>query len=160
MKNTIVIFFLSSCLFLTFPLLGSTQNDTIEIKEVILQLFDGMRAGDSLMVKDAFHETATMHTTAKRADNAMIMTGEVAGFVTSVGMPHEQIYDERLGEYSIQIDDILASFEVKYYFFLGESLSHCGTNFFTLFKSNEGWKIIYIADTRRKETCELPDVTW
>ena len=160
MKTISANFFLTFSLLLTFPLLGLTQNDTIEIKAVVLQLFDGMSAGDSLMVKDAFHETATMHTTAKRGGNAMIMTGDVAGFVTSVGMPHDLIYDERLGEYSIQIDDILASFEVEYYFFLGESLSHCGTNFFTLFKSNEGWKIIYIADTRKKETCELPDVTW
>lgn len=148
------------CFFFSFPFLGLTQNDSTEIKELVLQLFDGMRAADSLMVKDAFHPIATMYTTGKPKGKSAIRESEVSGFASSVGMPHDEIYDERLGKYSLNIDDVLGSMEVEYYFFLGETFSHCGTNFFTFFKSESGWKIISIADTRRKEPCELPSVTW
>jgi hypothetical protein len=141
--------------------LGLTQNDTTEIKALVLKLFDGMRAADSTVVKDCFHESASMFTAAKRNDQTRLFVSPVKGFVQSVGLPHEELYDERLGEYTIDIDDILASMEVEYYFFLDDNFSHCGTNFFTFFKSNDGWKIISIADTRRKgEQCEIPDETW
>lgn len=148
-------------LIIMFPFLGLTQNDTTEIKSLVLKLFDGMRASDSTAVKECFHENASMYTAAKRNDKTRLFTSPVQGFVTSVGTPHEELYDERLGEYSIDFDDILASMEVKYYFFLDEEFSHCGTNFFTFFKSNDGWKIISIADTRRNgDQCKIPDETW
>jgi hypothetical protein len=46
---------------------------------------------------------------------------------------------------------------MNYAFFAGDTFSHCGVNAFQLFKGADGWKIFHIADTRRREGCEMPE---
>jgi len=53
----------------------------------------------------------------------------------------------------ILIDSQLASVWTDYKFYIGDKFSHCGVNSFQLVKLNDGWKIVYIIDTRRKEGC-------
>lgn len=143
-----------------FPFLGLTQNDSIEIRGLVLNLFDGMRQSDTTAMRDCFHEQCNMFTAVGKEGESKLFSSEVADFIKSVGKEHKEIYDERLGSYTIKIDDLLASMEVEYYFFLDDSFSHCGTNFFSFFKSNGQWKIYNIADTRRIENCEVPENTW
>jgi hypothetical protein len=40
-----------------------------------------------------------------------------------------------------------------YKFFRGATLSHCGVDHFLLVKEGGSWKIIELADTRRREGC-------
>jgi hypothetical protein len=143
-----------------FPFLGLTQNSNQEIKALVLQLFDGMRQSDTTMMSSCFHENCMMFTTLSKGDKSRLISEDVKGFIASVGKEHDEVYDERLGEYTLNVDDVLASMEVKYYFFLDDKFSHCGTNFFTFFKDNGAWKIISIADTRSRENCDLPETTW
>ena len=42
---------------------------------------------------------------------------------------------------------------VPYKFYLNGMLSHCGANSIQLIKEEEGWKIISLLDTRRKNNC-------
>ena len=58
--------------------------------------------------------------------------------------------EERITNYDIKIDDPLASVWAEYEFYIDGKLSHKGVDAFQLFKSNAGWKIIQICDTRRK----------
>lgn len=155
-----VRFLLFIAIFFSFPFLGLTQNDTTEIKELVLKLFDGMRQSDTLAMKSCFQDDCKLYTAVTRGENSRLFSSEVKDFITSVGKEHKEIYDERLGEYTIKIDGVLASMEVKYYFFLDDKLSHCGTNFFSLFKSDDGWKIFSLADTRQMTDCNIPDITW
>ncbi|HUH33176.1 MAG TPA: hypothetical protein VLZ28_04430, partial [Daejeonella sp.] len=53
----------------------------------------------------------------------------------------------------VLIDDNLASVWTSYQFYIGDKFSHCGVNSFQLVKGKEGWKIVYLIDTRRKENC-------
>jgi hypothetical protein len=48
----------------------------------------------------------------------------------------------------------MATAWTPYKFYLDKTFSHCGVNAFQLFKSENGWKIISILDTRRKEPCD------
>ena len=41
-------------------------------------------------------------------------------------------------------------------FYVGDDMSHCGEDAFQLARTNVGWKIIAIADTRRNEECQAP----
>ena len=63
-------------------------------------------------------------------------------------------YDEKIWSYDIRIDGLLATAWTDYTFYLGEKLLHCGVNAFQLFKSDEGWKVIHITDTRSREGCQ------
>ncbi len=133
---------------------ANAQNPEQEIKTVIETLFDGMRAGDSAMVASAFSKDAIMQTVAKnQAGEVVKREGQLAQFLTSVGTPHAQVFDERISGFDIKIDGELASVWTPYQFYLGDNFSHCGVNSFQMAKMGGEWKIIYIVDTRRRTNC-------
>ncbi len=138
-----------------FDLRAQSEEDAV--RATIDTLFDGMRSGDSTMVRAVLHPNARFLTTAIREGDPVLHEGGVDGFVEAVGAPHDQVWDERIWNLSIQIDDRLAAAWMDYAFFLGDRFSHCGVNAFQLFKGLDGWKVIQITDTRRSESCELPD---
>ncbi len=133
---------------------ANAQNPEQEIKTVIETLFDGMRAGDSAMVASAFSRDAIMQTVAKnQAGEVVKRQGQLAQFLTSVGTPHAQVFDERINGFDIKIDGELASVWTPYQFYMGDNFSHCGVNSFQMAKMGGEWKIIYIVDTRRRTNC-------
>jgi len=154
MKN---IFTILPLLLLGLSLNAQEQKpaEEIEVRKTIKSLFDGMRAGDSTAVRNCFTLDAAMHTTfTDKEGKASIQTGSVDGFCEAVGTAHDDVWDEKIWSYDIQVDDRLASVWTEYTFFLGDKQSHCGVNAFLLFKSDEGWKIVSLMDTRRRKDCK------
>ena len=47
----------------------------------------------------------------------------------------------------------LASVWMDYRFYVGECFSHCGVDTFHLVRTAEGWRIVDLADARRREGC-------
>jgi Putative lumazine-binding len=127
-----------------------TEEDAV--KAVVQQLFDGMRKGDSTLVRNAFASNVQMQTAFYNKAGASTLRTEnsIDGFVKAVGTPHAEVWDERLTAWDIKIDGNLANVWTPYEFWLGDKQSHCGIDLFVLFKSDKGWQIIYLADTRRK----------
>lgn len=134
------------------PAAQAQSEEVDEVRAVIDRLFDGMRAGDSTMVRSVMHESALMG----RATDQGFRVGPPDQFVRAVGTPHDQVWDERIWDVHISIDGRLASAWMEFAFFLGENLSHCGVNSMQLYRTDEGWKIVYLADTNRPPTCEPP----
>jgi hypothetical protein len=131
------------------------QSDEAEVMAVVNRLFDGMRAGDSTMVRSTFHPTMTLaRIFVNRQGDPVIHTGMPDEFVKAVGTPHDKEWDERIWEPVVHIDGRLATAWTPYAFYLGGDLSHCGVNAFQLFNGNDGWSIIRITDTRRREACD------
>ena len=147
---------------LFFCTLALAQNQKSEIKQVILNLFDGMREADTVKIQQCFYNRElTMYTSfANKKGEPMLLSDSVSDFIEVAGSPHQEIWDERLGAYTIEIDGSIASMNVEYYFFVDDTFSHCGVDFFHLFNSKDGWKIISLADTRRQENCDIPEETW
>ncbi len=162
MKNTIVLFLLV-CFFINR---GQSQEIATLSKEqaaigAIKTLFDGMRAGDSTVLRSVLHPDAHLQSSFTNKEGIPVLRGgSVDRWVASVGTPHEEIYDEKIWSYKVRIDDNLASVWTEYTFYLGEKLSHCGVNAFHLANTADGWKVSHITDTRRKENCitEMPDL--
>lgn len=154
--------FLALLLLSTSVLSASDSLMTVERQAVIHTietLFDAMREGDSTKLRSTFDANASLMTTYMGKDGkAKVHVGKVDEFVTQVGTPHEAVYDERIWSYEVQIDGLMATAWTEYTFFLGDKMSHCGVNAFQLFKSSEGWKVINITDTRRKEGCQTEAV--
>ena len=150
----------SIILSLLFVLISYHQSFSQEkseeeaVKETINRLFDGMRNSDTTLIRNAFAAKHTMETITKTKDGKFVVRSEnVNDFIKSVGAPHTEKYDERIVFKSIRIDANLASVWTDYKFYVGDRFSHCGVNSFQLFKTEDGWKIIYIIDTRRNENC-------
>jgi len=133
---------------------AQVKNEEEAVKSTINQLFDGMRNSDTTMIRNAFAHKNTMETIAKNKDGKFVVRTETLNsFIKSVGTPHAEKYDERIVFTKVLIDANLASVWTDYKFYIGDKFSHCGVNSFQLFKGEDGWKIIYLVDTRRKENC-------
>lgn len=127
-----------------------------EVIAVVQRLFDGMRAGDSAMVRSVFHPQLRMISVGRTKEGAVRANVETSadGFVKAVGTPHPARWDERFSNERVEIDGALASVWVDYTFHLGEKFSHCGVDHFLLLKGDDGkWSIISLADTRRTTGC-------
>ena len=129
--------------------------DEQAIADVVETLFDGMRAGDSSMVRSVFHPQIRMVTAFRNAQGPQLsVETDLTGFVTAVGTPHEQVWDERISNLVIKTDGDFGMAWMEYGFFAGEQFSHCGVDLMELVRTAEGWKIIGLADTRRRAGCE------
>lgn len=126
------------------------STEEAAIKATIQQLFDGMRKGDSTMVGAVFHPTARLQSVFKNKEGKVVVkTDAISGFVKSIGTPHPEVYDERLLSYEIRIDEQMATAWTPYEFYVGDKFSHAGVDAFQLAKTEKGWQIIQITDTRR-----------
>lgn len=124
------------------------------VKNAINKLFEGMKKGDSAMVKAVFVDGAVLQTVSTRQEGApALVTATLQQFLRAVGTPHTDVWDERITFDKVLIDGALASVWTPYLFYLNDKFSHCGVNSFQLIKSAAGWKIMYLVDTRRKEGC-------
>jgi ketosteroid isomerase-like protein len=142
-------------LSLFFCFSGFSQTEEEQVESVIKSLFDGMRAKNAEQVAAAFSKDAMMQTVIAKPVGSEIASNAVADFVTRISStPADTQLDERILEYQIKIDGTMASAWTPYHFYVNDKFSHCGVNSFQLVKMADGWKIVYIIDTRRKEPCE------
>ena len=131
---------------------ASSQSAEAEVLAVVNAVFEGMRKADSAMVRPLFHAKARLITVDSRSPGARIEES-VEGFIRSVGQPRTEVFDERLSNVKTMIDGSLASVWADYKFYRGTTLNHCGVDHFLLVKEGAAWKIIVLADTRRRENC-------
>ncbi len=149
-------FLLPTLLLLHFCASAQTNPDEqAAVIAVIQRMFDAMRAGDSTMLRSTFHPSARLQTAFTNKEGKPVLQDEtIDDFAKSVGSPHKEVYDERIWSYDLRIDGRLATAWTEYTFFLDEKMLHCGVNAFHLFKGENGWKIMQITDTRRKDGCQ------
>jgi hypothetical protein len=151
MKIKLILGFLCAAFFSNICLAQTAEQ---EVQQVIESLFDGMRAKNTTQIASAFSENAIMQTIAVTADGPQVNPGSVPDFLKRIGTtPADTQLDERILDYQIKIDGPMATVWTPYEFYVNGNFSHCGVNSFQLVKLAEGWKIVYIIDTRRKEPC-------
>ncbi|MBN7810199.1 nuclear transport factor 2 family protein [Algoriphagus sp. H41] len=139
--------------FLAFSAFSQTEEEQVEA--VIKSLFDGMRTKNAEQVAAAFSPEAIMQTIAAKPEGNTVASNSATDFAKRIGAtPAETQLDERILDYQIKVDGAMASAWTPYRFYLNGNFSHCGVNSFQLVKMADGWKIVYIIDTRRKEPCE------
>ncbi|WP_026994542.1 nuclear transport factor 2 family protein [Flectobacillus major] len=149
--------FLSLFIGILFLPMAQAQQSAEEqaVKAVIDQLFTGMKQHDSTMVRTAFHPSARMQSVGfnrKTQKIALETEDSIDGFVKQIGsIPANRAIEERVLSYEIRIDGNLATAWTPYEFYADGKFSHCGVDAFQFYKTDNGWKIIAIADTRRKD---------
>lgn len=129
--------------------------DSAAVHQVVTNVFTGMRTRDTTLMRGQFHPSATMRSAAwDRTARAVIEEDGVNDWLTGVaGAPAALVLDERLGPPVIHVDGNLATLWVYYEFWAGDRFSHCGADVFTLGRTAEGWKIVFVADSRRRTGC-------
>ena len=122
-------------------------------------LFDAMREGDSLKLRSSFHNDVRMYTSFISNEGQVILEeGSLIEFLLAVGTPHENVWDEKIWNVSVRIDDNIAHVWCDYGFYVDDKFSHCGVDAFQLVKTNgKEWQIINLIDTRKRVDCYLPE---
>lgn len=129
-------------------------NEKEEIHQVIMTMFDGMREGDSAKVSSVFRKDVRMYSSyRKNTGEAVLHEGALSEFLKAIGTAHDDVWDEKIYNTTIQIDGDIAQVWTDYSFYIGETFSHCGVDAFQLVRENNKWLIINLMDTRRKENC-------
>jgi ketosteroid isomerase-like protein len=148
------LFIFSFILFLTSQLFAQ-QTSTDAIKQTINTVADALRKGDSTLLRSVLAKDMEVQSiSTDKMGKVKLSTMSADELVKHIGTPHTDVYDERVVIGDIKIDGLLASVRAPYKFYLGNTFSHCGVNFYQLAKTDGGWKIIYIGYTVSKDNCE------
>lgn len=141
------------------PALCQETDEKAAVIAVIKTLFTGMEKGDSALVHSTFMDDATLATVFRNKDKNPVFEREpsIAGFLKAVGTPHPDVWYEEIWNIKVEIDGDLAQVWCDYGLFVGKRFSHCGVDAFHLHKGKDGWKIFHLADTRRREPCNVPE---
>jgi len=152
MKSPLLLF---SILF-SIAAVGQNSFTEANARQIIDTFFEGFHKGDTLLMKSVMTDDLVMQTafTDKEGNNKITNDTSEDLLNAIASRPEDQKWDERLLDYKVQIDGNLAHVWTPYEFWFNDSFSHCGANAFTLVKTDDGWKIIHLIDSRRKSTCK------
>lgn len=149
------------CLVLMYATvsLQAQSGDEARITEVIHTLFKAMQANDTVLFKSVFAGQVTMATVMKNKEGRVVVQREdnIRGFVKGIAKPNPRgALNEEIWNISVQVDGDFAQVWCDYAFYLGNTFSHCGVDAFQLSRTDDGWKIFHLADTRRRDGCTIP----
>lgn len=125
-----------------------------DIKEVIQKVFEGMHDRDAQKIENAFSKEPVLQTIRVTGGGSTVETSSLKEFLNGIAaVPADMVMEEKVLEYDVRVDGVMAAVWAPYEFYINGRMSHCGVNSFQLVKFPSGWKIVYIIDTRRKEGC-------
>lgn len=131
---------------------AATQEEA-EVLAAIDILFDGMRARNADMIREAFHPDARLVVAPPEGEEPGAPSISTAQeFIERLGAPGPSIHEPYF-EPEVRIDGHLAQVWTYYELYRGEDFSHCGYDAFHLVRTPEGWRIVSIAYTMRTEGC-------
>lgn len=135
-----------------FPGSALSAQAESEVLAVVQQLFDGMKVHDTAKIRSVLHPQARLVSSGMREGVASVSVESMETWLAAVARATQPL-DERLRNPVVKLDGGLASVWTEYNFYVGDRFSHCGVDSFHLVRTPDGWRIIDIADTRRREGC-------
>ena len=136
-----------------FPIVGEAQkNEADEILAVVRAMFDGLAARDTAMMRQTLDPDARLVQTFSADGVPGSRSVSMTDFLSRIAQDGPPI-EERFWDPQIVVHDNLASIWISYAFFVNGEMSHCGEDNFQLARGSNGWKIIALADTQRREGC-------
>ena len=129
-------------------------DSSLEVKQTIERFFQGFHQRDSVTMKSVMHPDLVLQTVLSRPGQTKLVVSQANDFLKAVATRENiPVWEERLHQFQISVDGAMAQAWVEYSFWLDGNFSHCGVDAFALFKSDQGWQITYLADTRRTVDC-------
>lgn len=123
------------------------------ILATVMRLFDAMRARDTAGLRAVFDSGARLVSAGmSREGSPAVRVTTIDEFVRAIGAL-TIVPDERITEPEVRQDGGLATVWTRYGFYADGQFSHCGVDAFQLARTAAGWRIVALADTRRREGC-------
>lgn len=150
--------FLSFTFFLTVISIEaqSSVEDVTAIRATIELFFKGFHERNEAKMKSVLDDQTVFHSMDERGELTQLRAISIEQFLKAVvSRPDHPSWEERLHEFTIEVDGSIAQAWVSYSFWLGGSFSHCGIDAFTLYKKDQTWVISYLIDSRKTNGCEF-----
>ncbi len=129
-------------------------GDEEAILQVVRDLFDGMREKDEAKLRGVWHDEARLQSAAVDESGAPVLRSTpVEGFVSSIASS-TAFLDEVTFDEVVRIDGHLATVWAPYNLFVNDSFQHCGVDAIQMIRTDDGWKIFQLTDTRTREGCD------
>ncbi|MFI8378086.1 nuclear transport factor 2 family protein [Leeuwenhoekiella sp. NPDC079379] len=130
-------------------------QDQPKPEETIIAFFNAFHQQDTVALKDLVHPKVRMQSIAKGKTGALnLTTSNFNEFLKSIAsIPDTTVFQERILDYKVTSDGLMANVWTPYEFYVDYTRSHCGVNNFQLIYLEGQWKIFYIVDTRKTEDC-------
>jgi hypothetical protein len=141
---------MNTCSYLNAQTAITNEKDIEAVKSVVQNMFNAMKKGDTLALKQCFSSTAIFQTIVSKPYEVVVENGSVQDFLISVAKQPVGSLDERIEFETVKTNKELAIVWTPYQFYYKDKYSHRGVNSFQLVQLKEGWKIQYLIDTRYK----------
>lgn len=138
------------------PAPRDTAADRQAALGVVKALFDAMREADSANARALFHPQAQLATAAisRTTGEPVLQLETVDALVKAFGGAKPGMLDERTFNERVLLDGPLAVVWTDYSLFVNGTFSHCGVDVFQIAQTKDGWKVVALADTRRRQGCK------
>ncbi|WP_432410742.1 nuclear transport factor 2 family protein [Rasiella sp. SM2506] len=150
-----LLFYFTLCL--TISVTAQASFTETEAKQLVTTFFDGFHKRDTVIMRSVLAKKVRLQSSSTDKDgNLQLTDSSIEDLLKAIAnRPADQKWEERLLDYKISINGTLAHVWTPYEFWFNGNFSHCGANAFTIVKLENGWKIIHLIDSRRKEDCNL-----
>ena len=151
MKNVLVIFF-----FCAICNINAQKSDSENVKATVIEFFDAFHKQDTTKLRDMVKgDIKQQSISVNKEGKTVLQESDYGQFLKNIAsIPKDRTFEEKLLDFSIQVDGNMANAWTPYEFWYNGNFSHCGVNSFQLIKEDGAWKIIYLVDTRRREGCQ------
>ncbi len=122
-------------------------------EEVVQEFFQAMADIDTLYLEQVLMDDLTLSSSFLVDEVNTIGKGTKEQFIQSIARSEVGELDEQISNLKVERDQGLANVWMDYTFYYRGKLSHCGVNNFSLVLENKSWKIVSLADSRRKTDC-------
>ncbi len=139
------------------PALAAQQSDDAKAAlRAVERLFEALKADDTAGMRAVMHPAGRIIQTGTRDGVPFVRVNPLNDFLASIGAAKGRGLEERIYNPDVRIDDNLATVWAHYDFRAGGAISHCGVDAYHLVRTTDGWRILEIVDTQRREGC--PDI--
>jgi len=126
-----------------------------QAKQAVLDFFEGFHKGDTAQIRNTIDHQMFMQTVTKTKDGDIkTIKTTINEFLTVIhNRPADQKWLEKLLNFEIVANENIAQIWTPYEFYVNDQFSHCGVNVFQLYHDGKTWRIMAIADTRKRKGC-------
>lgn len=144
--------------FLVISAQAQINRDSIEIRQLVNNVFLSLTKADSTLFSEQFVKDPFLGSAIRsKSGEVKIQHDLFKAFAKAVGTPRKEQWVEEFWNLDSKVDGVFAQAWCDYAFYVDKKFSHCGIDAFQFLKTDSGWKIYSLIDTRRKDDCVIPD---
>ena len=133
---------------------SDAQSTEASVKAAVNQLFIATKNADTSLFSSSFTDSAILQTIITNEEGKVAVGNyAVTGVANDFSKLQKNDVDERIQFDIVKIDGPLAIVWAPYKLYFKGKFSNCGVDSFQLVRVNGKWKIQYMIDTRRTQSC-------